>query len=274
MDLSYTGFSIHLPRSHKNASFPSLLNNLTKIVSLSFSNNNFSGEIPSWILALPHLEELDLSQNAFTGEIGEFQSNSLVYLSLSKNKLNGFIPRSLFQNVNLGLIDLSSNSLTGNAKVEELSQLKKLVILDLSSNNLSLTFNNSINYTFDNLQFLNLSSCNIKEFPNLIRYLKRLFVLDLSCNKLQGRVPEWFSEVGEDTLTYLNLSQNSLTYIKPVLPWKGLRVLDLHSNLFSDTLPITSSLSLIVFIASKNQFSGEIPPCMGSFSEQLSVLDL
>ena len=241
---------------------------------------------------------LDIGLNSLTGEIRNFHSTSLQYLFLGGNKLHGVIPRSIFQQVKLQYLDLSSNDFTVNIDLEDLSKLKELGTLDLSSNNVSWNFNSSKNYTLNSQLYLVLSSCNLIEFPLFLKSMKRLGSLDLSSNQLHGSVPKWLWEVGKDSFTSLNLSHNSLTYLEP-LPWNNMDTLDLSSNLFSGPLPVSSSPRLVYFSASENQFfgdiplsicnmtslylldlsnnnlSGNIPPCFGNLiSSRLSVLDL
>lgn len=306
IDLSSNNFSGQLPKVCSNSSqkYPPLGssnylvgNAPSNLTSLSLGSNSLHGTIPSWIYELPYLEELRLGGNLFTGEVGEFQSTSLRILSLGGNKLHGMIPRSIFHQAELTGLYLSSNNLTGIVEFEKLSKLKKLEGVNLSSNNLSFNFNNSINYTLDNLWTLGLSSCNISEFPHFLRYSIHLYRLDLSFNQIPGSVPNWLWEVSKNSMSHLNLSHNYLTQIEP-LPMYRLLILDLSSNFFSGPLPIPLAPSLLYFVVSKNQFSGDIPTsictmtslwivdlslnnlsgnipqCMGHFSTSLTVVDL
>ena len=95
---------------------------------LSLSNNNFSGEIPSWIGNFENLRELDLSGNQFSGIIPEEIGNlsNLLTLKLNDNLLTGDIPNTIYQlnlsdrntgfppavTLNPGL-DISNNQLSG-----------------------------------------------------------------------------------------------------------------------------------------------------------------
>ncbi|GMN62128.1 hypothetical protein TIFTF001_031214 [Ficus carica] len=183
-------FSSYDSSKYPPGSFPSNLN------SLYLSGNLLNGTIPSWIFELPYLVSLDIGLNSLTGEIRNFHSTSLQYLFLGGNELHGVIPRSIFQQVKLQYLDLSSNNFTVIVELEDLTKLKELEILYLSSNNVSWNFNSSKNYTLNNRLDLVLSSCNLIEFPPFLKSVQRLGSLDLSSNQLHGSVPKWLWEVG------------------------------------------------------------------------------
>ncbi|XVE80507.1 hypothetical protein DITRI_Ditri14bG0145500 [Diplodiscus trichospermus] len=137
-------------------------NDKGQVIGLDLSCSWLHGTIPSnsSLFLLPHLQKLNLAFNDFnyskiSSEFGRFAS--LVYLNLSNAKFAGAIP-------------------------SELSQLSKLVSLDLSGNyvqsleqhtlGLSLSYNAKITsaaYTLPKLQYLYLSSCNISEFPRFLK---------------------------------------------------------------------------------------------------------
>ncbi|ONI13607.1 hypothetical protein PRUPE_4G233100 [Prunus persica] len=330
LDLSYNGFGGHIPWSLLNlerlkdldlsgnnfvGQFPEVVRNSTGIsylyefsegplvgpiprhlTKLTLYNNSLNGTMPSWLGSLPSLEELNLRRNQLSGNIFEFQSRSLSRLDLSYNKLHGLVPRSIYELVNLGWLDLSSNNLSGTVEFEKFSKLQSLVRLNLSSNHLSLSFNNLSNNTWLELSTLDLSFCNISEFPYFLRASPNLEALYLSHNRIQGNLPKWLLDVGKESLTYLDLSHNFLTGTVE-LRWKNLQYLDLRNNSIQGKLPIPPP-STFYFTISNNQLIGEIPPiicslsflqildlsynrlsgkipqCIGNFSQRLSVLDL
>ncbi|XP_030964633.1 receptor-like protein 43 [Quercus lobata] len=216
----------------------------------------------------------------------------------------------------------------------EISHLSKLVSLDLSWNFdmrietpslkrliQNLTHLNELVLDFVNMSsvrpnsFMNLSSaltslrlcyCGLKgRFPDNIFHLPNLQLLyvcgnynltDLSKNQINGSIPTWLLEVKTDSLSYLNLSYNSLARIGN-LPWKNLQVLDLHSNLLEEPLPVpplhtyffsvsrnnlTREIPLLICNLSSlhyldlsyNRLSNKIPPCLGNLSNHLIDLDL
>ncbi|KAF3434343.1 hypothetical protein FNV43_RR25446 [Rhamnella rubrinervis] len=259
----------------------SLMNLSSSLTSLDLSGSGLKGKFPEKIFLSPNLQVLRLSynknltglaSNQFIGTIQEFRYASLSYLYLEGNKLHGPIPISVFQQQNLMSLDLSQNNLSGAVGLDQFSKLKNLWYLSLSYNKLSLSFNNFDNYTLPNLAFLELSSCNISEFPYFLRASEYLLRLDLSRNKIQGNIPKWLWNVGVDTLGYLNLSHNLLTgHVPEQLPWKYLDTLDLRSNLIQGHLPIPPSTS--IYFISSNQLFGQIPSSICALA-YIEVLDL
>ncbi|XP_039026899.1 receptor-like protein 33 [Hibiscus syriacus] len=262
--------------------------------------NNFNGIVPPDLFTIPSLQYLDLSYNQLDGHLDDFHASKsqLSYVDLSNNKLDGPIPRSLFGLLHLDTLILSSNNMTGFLDLEMISQLKNLTSLDLSYNNLSLSLPSSNqNLSFPMFNSLLLSSCNLREIPTFLRDSKYVQTLDLSSNKIHGRLPEWFWGLGEDSLEYLNLSHNLMTSFQRFLPWQSLSIIDLHSNLLQGSLPdavywpevvlmstnkLTGKIPLSICNASHasiidlsdNHLNGKIPQCLGEFSDSLIVLDL
>ncbi|KAK9938743.1 hypothetical protein M0R45_015465 [Rubus argutus] len=241
---------------------------------LNLDNNSLNGTIPSWVYSLPSLEYLWLSHNQFSGNI-----------------------KAVFQSLSLSYLDISSNNLSGVVEFEKFRKLRSLTLLDISHNQLMVSFQNFSNYTMPKLDFLHMSSCHITQFPYFLRTSPQLTSLDLSDNQIQGNVPTWLLDVGIDSLSYCILSHNFLTGTIEQFMWKNIAVLDLRSNLLAGKLPIPSPstyfysmsnnhltgplastlcnlTSLKVIDLSTNSLSGKIPQCIGTFSRHLSVLDL
>ncbi|XWS09702.1 hypothetical protein CRYUN_Cryun39dG0011900 [Craigia yunnanensis] len=252
-------------------SIPDEVSAFPNLNCLGLFSNLLNGTLPSWLYTTSSLEYIYLSDNQFSGHIKEFQYNSLRWIDLRNNKLQGPIPSSISQLLNLTLLALSSNNLSGIVEYGMFSKLQKLHHLTLSSNSLSLNSNGtSVDYTLSNLEYLGLSSCNVSKFPQFLRGSKGLQALDLSDNRIYGKIPKWIRDVGKDSLSALNLSHNSFTDFEQ-LP-KDIRFLDLSSNLIHGDLPIPP-LKTDVFIISNNSLSGQISSLICNLSS-LELLDL
>ncbi|XP_020207238.1 receptor-like protein 6 [Cajanus cajan] len=251
---------------------PNKITGFSNMIDLRFDHNLLNGTIPSWCLSLPSLVYLSLSNNQFTGHISATSSYSLKILDLTNNKLRGNIHESFFGLVNLTILLLSSNNLSGSVNFSLFSELQNLGILSLSHNNqLSLNFESNVNCSFSRLIKLELSSMGLTEFPTISGDVS---FMDLSNNKLNGRIPNWLHEMG--SLFFLNLSQNLLT--TPLGQFSmnyGLYYLDLSFNLLIGDISssICNASSLEFLILSHNKLSGIIPQCLASLSF-LRVLDL
>ncbi|XP_030487403.2 putative receptor like protein 25 [Cannabis sativa] len=89
----------------------------TMLMTIDFSRNNFTGEIPKDIGKLNSLKGLNFSHNKLVGNIPSSLGNltNLEWFDLSSNKLDGMIPRQLATNLNqLGFLNISVNKLEGS----------------------------------------------------------------------------------------------------------------------------------------------------------------
>ncbi|KAM6588406.1 hypothetical protein CsatA_011011 [Cannabis sativa] len=293
LSLHYNGLTGELPPG---------LTNLTKLESLGMSHNALSGSIPSSLFTMPSLSEVQLDENQFTGPltIHNVTSFNLTSLSLSQNRLSGLIPKSLFKLENLNSLSLHSNNFSGRVELGMFSKLSNLRYLFISNNRFSVTYLDS-NSTLPKLFSLGLASCSISsKFPNFLKSQEELQYLDMSNNRIEGEIPNWFINMGVENFYRLNLSHNSLTgWETPqfILPWKLLRILDLSFNKMQGSLvvpPMSTQYffmsennisgrihhrfcyltELVVFDVSNNRLSGAVPPCLGSLSRELSMLSL
>uniref|UniRef100_M1A3S0 Hcr2-0A n=1 Tax=Solanum tuberosum TaxID=4113 RepID=M1A3S0_SOLTU len=223
------------------------------------------------MLSLPSLNAIDLSFNHLSGPLEDFKSNSLILIELEGNQLQGHLPHSIQNLVNLQYLYLSFNNFSGFVDVSFFSNFKQLSYLSLSYNNISLTNDNNVNATLpESLIGLELAACELKEFE-FLRSAKKLQQLDLSNNKIQGRIPNWAWSNWIFSLHDLNISHNMLTSVDSI-PLQYLYTIDLRSNLLQGSLPIPSNSTTFFFI-SHNNLTGEIPSSICNLTS-LIMLDL
>ncbi|KAL1542368.1 receptor-like protein 32 [Salvia divinorum] len=252
--------------------------NLTNLSYLVLDQDSLNDSIPHHLFLLPSLRTLSLAYNQFSGQIEEFPVvNDLLVLDLSNNRINGPLPSSFFRFQNMSFLSLSDNLFDGVLQLQKIQILSKLVVLDLSYNNLSINATNlSSNFDgFPQFVMLHLASCNMYEFPYLGDQFS-LSNLDLSNNHIGGDIPSWIWETGK---SYLNLSFNLLTGLEKPRFVAYVGYLDLQSNklrsaLLSSILASPNFSDSVILLAN-NQLTGVIPTSIcncNAFS--LSVLDL
>ncbi|PHU11221.1 hypothetical protein BC332_18151 [Capsicum chinense] len=232
------------------------------VIELDLHCSQIVGKIDSnsSLFQLSHLQRLDLSYNDFSE------------LDLSFNNFSGHVDVSLFSNLKqLSELDLSFNNFSCHVDVSLFSEFKYLSFLDLSYNSTSFTNENKVIFTWlESLDTLLLAACEVKELE-FLRSAKQLGELDLSNNKLQGRIPDWAWSNWMFSMQSLNLSHNMLTSVDSI-PLQHLDTIDLRYNLLQGSLPISPNLTRYFFI-SENNLSEEIPSSICNLTS-LVMLDL
>ncbi|KAK3444976.1 hypothetical protein EUGRSUZ_A00587 [Eucalyptus grandis] len=283
LDFSFNNFSGSIPSLSKSKnltqialshnSLIGLINStqweyLSSLLILDLGFNSLEGNIPSSLFTLPSIQKLQLSNNQFSGQVNEFSNaaqHKLDTLDLSNNNIGGELPKSIWKLRGLKYLSLSSNNFSGSFHINLVQQLKNLLYLDLSCNRFSIYATNTASQasSFPNLTTLKLASCHLTTLPEFLAEQHRLVYLDLSCNWIQGKIPQWIW--GLQNLMYLNISSNLLEDIEtPSLNLaSALRVLDLHKNrLRGQTLPLPPLAMHMDF--SSNNFTLDIPPAIGT----------
>lgn len=249
------------------------------LVSLRLADTKVDGNLVS-LGTTPTLVVLDLWNTPTTGMLNELFTHDegqdfaagLQYLDLGKTKVFGTIPDAIRKLKKLRYLDLSFLRLTNLP-----DSIGELVSLEEFSMKRSPLVDARIPANIGNLQnlrHLSLSQCNLTgQMPPSMSRLRRLEVLDLSGNFLEGPIPD------ELYAKNLDLSSNALVgTVSPFIlasTWN----LDLHQNLLgptlaSELLPADYPFQQGSFDLSRNAFSGPLPILSTNASLSMAYLDL
>ncbi|XP_062155028.1 receptor-like protein 15 isoform X3 [Alnus glutinosa] len=278
---------VDLSHNSLSGSLPSCLN-LQGVKHLLLQGNKLTGPIPKAIFNSSSLLTLDLGDNSFSGsildEIGAL--SNLRILLLRGNNFSGIIPYQMCWLNKIGIMDLSKNSLSGtiphcfhNMSFGKLvvddpvykeypyvswfeqvgSTFQKLLEWNSEGDNREILYNEQIKVEFVTKYRFNSYSGYILNYLN---------GLDLSCNKLTGRIPP---ELGDlSSIHSLNLSYNQLTgFISQNFSnLYQLESLDLsHNNLSGEIPSVLIDLSFLeVFTVAYNNLSGKVPDRKAQFA--------
>ncbi|XP_047310381.1 receptor-like protein 56 isoform X2 [Impatiens glandulifera] len=223
LDISYNSFSGELPAD---------CSSFKDLEHLNLYGNKFTGLVPKTILNSSYLQTLNLGNNSFSGSIPTHLSNSLQVLSLRGNRFSGEIPDELCQLKWLNWLDLSHNSISGSIPTclgnirfgeyayylgyefqAELDGVGSSISFDYTADVLISTKYRDDSYTGKSLELmsgLDLSCNNLEgEIPNGLGNLSSIHVLNLSHNWLSGPIPQTFSNLKQ--IESLDLSHNNLS---------------------------------------------------------------
>ncbi|ESR52391.1 hypothetical protein CICLE_v10010867mg [Citrus x clementina] len=247
------------------------------------SNNNLTGEIPSWICNLNILESLVLSHNNLSGLLpqclGNF-SDELSVLDLQGNNFFGTVPNTFIKESRLGVIDLSHNLFQGRIP-RSLINCSKLEFLGLGDNQISDTFPSWLG-TLPNLNVLILRSnifYGIIKEPRTDCGFSKLRIIDLSNNRFTGTLPSK-SFLCWNAMKIVNTSE--LRYLQDVLSPYGQTSNDILST-YDYSMTMNSKGRMMTYnkipdilagiILSNNSFDGAIPASIANL-KGLQVLNL
>uniref|UniRef100_A0A3Q7EJ59 Uncharacterized protein n=1 Tax=Solanum lycopersicum TaxID=4081 RepID=A0A3Q7EJ59_SOLLC len=258
---------------------------LPSLMYLKLSSNGLVGKIPGWLGQLKNLQQLGLASNFFEGPIpasfGKLQN--LTNLRLSGNQLNGTLPESTLSEVHfknlrkVKILDLSSNSLTLNVNPNWIPPFQ-IRNLDMGSCHLGPSFPNWLKSQKE-LKFLDISNANIDLSSNLFNGTIPLTsvsieLLDLSNNMFQGLIPQNISKVMPD-LVFLSLSSNDISGEIPAIIGKMtlVQVIDLSNNKLTGSIP--SSIGECSYLKAldlgNNTLSGSFPSSLGQLIQLQSL---
>ncbi|KAJ0878649.1 putative leucine-rich repeat-containing, plant-type, leucine-rich repeat domain superfamily [Helianthus annuus] len=263
-----------------------------QVIGLDLSNETiYVGVDNSNVLFnLKNLESLNLAANNFNfsqipSRFGSFAS--LKYLNLSNSLFSGQIPGELSQLKMLEVLDLSSLFPYGTRSlrlenpnlamlVQNLTRLRGLYLDTVNLSTQNSNWCQSLSSSLPDLEVLSLSECQLSgPLDESLEKLQSLSVIRLAINNLSAPVPDFFADL--KNLTILNLGSCNLlgTFPSKVLQLKKLQILDLalNENLSGYLPDFPVNGSLKSLVLSHTNFSGGIPESIGNL-RNLSKIDL
>ncbi|KAL2934480.1 hypothetical protein RDABS01_017599 [Bienertia sinuspersici] len=224
---------------------PDKLDRLSSLQFLDLSSNFLYGSIPPSTATMVKLQTLRLENNFFNESVPDWLDtlSNLTILSLSNNHLTGAFPASIGNIRTLNTLALSNNKISG--ELPDLSNLRSLKMLDVAGNKLDSKLPDLPGALF--MALLNNNSFT-SEIPQRFKKLKRLQHLDLSLNRLQGRLPVIIFSL--PNIGYLNLASNELSGYLP------------HH--------LECGAKLEYVDMTNNQLTGEIPGCLSKITARFS----
>ena len=260
-------------------SIPTSIGLLTRLTKIEISGNSLTGFIPTTVGRLVQLKSLNLSSNGLEGDIPyQFDALSkLSHLNLSHNTFSGVFPPELLRSA-IGIEELILNDNRITTVPDEIANLQKLRIIDVSQNQISRF---PIGLTrLGQIQSLDMSSNDIDgTLPSEIGSMQSLSALTLSHNKLNGTIP---SSLGNllNLHEVVDLGHNTLTGTIPLHVGQlgRLKKLYLNSNRLSGTIPseLVRLNQINAIRLDSNLLTGQVPILLCdlySFTNPISYAD-
>ncbi|XP_057745426.1 receptor-like protein 18 [Arachis stenosperma] len=214
--------------------FPNFLRYQSGLHDLNLSYNQIQGTVSKWISRLDSLDYLDISHNFLTNFEGPLQNrtHNLYSLYLQFNKLQEQIP---------GFLHYAS-------------------FVDYSSNNFSFVIPADIGHYMSDIFYVSLANNSFHgSIPHSLCNASNLQVLDLSNNKISGKVPQYISKNWKAMMSNVGEDQSKVEHL-------DFPVGDIY---YQDSITVTSKGQQIVLVKilttfisidfSHNQFEGPIP---------------
>ncbi|KAL5567836.1 hypothetical protein UlMin_024411 [Ulmus minor] len=255
LDLSYN----HLSLNFSSNWIPPF----DQLVNLVLSSCNVGPTFPKWIQTLRNLTDLEIAEANISDSIPDGLwnlSSSLRYFNLSYNHFHGMLP-NLSSHTHFVFIDLSYNKLSG-----PLPQFPPNTILFVSDNSFSGSISSLCATRLSKLLVLDLSNNNLSgELPNCWMQLDNLKFLNLASNHFSGKLPASLGNLSNTDLI-LDLENNSFS--GSILPiWNiipQIQILNLRKNNFPGEMPSLQSCDSLLFLdLGGNKIYGRIPECIG-----------
>ncbi|KAL1549036.1 putative LRR receptor-like serine/threonine-protein kinase [Salvia divinorum] len=218
-------------------SIPKEIGKITALFHLLLSGNQISGPLPDELGFLPNLNKFQLDLNMISGPIPKSFANlaSVQHFHMNNNRFTGQIPPEIGTLPLLKHVLLDNNQLSGYLP-PELALMPNLTILQLDNNNFAGTGIPDSYANITKLVKLSLRNCSLQGTIPDLSSLRRLLYLDLSVNRLTGKI---MTNRLSQNITTIILSHNELNGSIPsnfsALP--RLQKLALNNNLLSGSVP-------------------------------------
>eukprot|EP00775_Hariotina_reticulata_P004431 gene4431-4686_t len=264
---------------------PNALRNLTGLRKLALNSNLMHGTVPHWLGELQSLVILNLAglqgvnPDGRVGLVGSLPDSlaslsRLTALVMSFNSLTGTVPSGMCHAA-LHALSLAGNRLTG-ACVEKLLNCSNLMVLDMYDNQCSGTFPDLLEYSWNQLIMMDLSSNVLQgSLPPAFFKLSTVQHLTLANNRLTGSISSSISSMS--SLSELYLADNQLSGSIDEGLWYApqLTDVDLSYNQLTGTISPACRVSshLRSLNLAGNRLTGTIPPQL-AISRSLSSVDL
>ncbi|XP_074600269.1 FLII actin remodeling protein [Brevipalpus obovatus] len=266
IDLSRNDF-----QNEKN--FPKTIVDMTGLRWLKLNRVHLEW-LPEELAKLNKLESLSLIRNNLVSLHGEITSlNSLRYLNVRENKLkNSGLPPGLFELKHLLVLDLSRNQL--REVPVELEHTKGLLVLNLNHNQIE-TVPNQLFINLIDLMYLDLSYNKLETLPPQLRRLVNLQTLDLSYNPLgNNQLRQLPSLVSLRSLNLRN-TQRTLVNLPPSLESSvNLTDLDLSDNQLESVPPVLNTIPNLRRLNLSGNYISSLDQDFGSLWKNLNTLNL
>ncbi|GLT52536.1 hypothetical protein SLA2020_258710 [Shorea laevis] len=249
---------------------PKHLGSITTLTYLNLESNEFSGIVPPELGNLVNLQTLILSSNQLTGDFPAAfaELRNLTDFRVNDNNFNGTIPSFIHNWKQLTRLEMQASGFKGPIPAN-ISLLSNLVVLRIS-NIKGPDQNFPLLRRMKGLEILVLRSCNIfGEIPEYIWAMEDLEMLDVSFNKLVGKIP---STISAKHLRFLFVTGNMLSGDIPDSVLKDGSSIDLSYNNFTWQSPEKPAcwmnrnfnLNLFRSSSSRNSLRGALP-CQNDF---------
>ncbi|KAL8248251.1 hypothetical protein R6Q59_005119 [Mikania micrantha] len=188
---------------------PRELCNISTLTKLDLEANQLSGTVPSDFSRLTNLNILILSSNRFTGRLPTTlgQLGNLTNFRINENNFSGSIPDFIQNWRQLSRLEIVASGLTGPipSNISLLENLSDLRISDITGPAQGFPRLNNAS----GLIRLILRNCNISgEIPDYIWQVRELELLDISFNRLVGRIS---NNILGRSLRFMFLTNNMLS---------------------------------------------------------------